>query len=91
MERREGPEYDFNGPLLETLLDDLAREADAGTVLVCPLFIAPGRHAGPGGDIETICRRAEECHPGFSTRLAPLVGAHPALPDILLERLRALP
>ena len=91
MERREGPEYDFNGPLLETLLDDLARTGGPGVVLVCPLFLAPGRHAGPGGDIETICRRVEERHPGFSTRLAPLVAAHPALPEILLKRLRALP
>jgi sirohydrochlorin ferrochelatase len=91
MERREGPEYDFNGPLLETLLDGLARTGGPSRVLVCPLFLAPGRHAGPGGDIETICRRVEERHSGFSTRLAPLVGAHPALPEILLERLRALP
>ena len=90
MERRPGAEYDFNGPLLSDLLSDLASTGSREPVLVVPLFLAPGRHAGPGGDIETICREVATAHPGFEIRLAPLVGAHPGLANILLERLNRL-
>ena len=57
MERREGSQYDFNEPLLENLLiRDGWRESE---VVVSMLFLSPGRHAGPGGDIDTICKTAE--------------------------------
>ena len=90
MERRPGPEYDFNGPLLLDLLTDLASTGPRDPTVIAPLFLAPGRHAGPGGDIETICRDVESAHPGFETRRAPLVGAHPGLTEILFDRLTTL-
>lgn len=84
MERRPEPEYDFNEPLLETAL---ARPAfHDGTTIVSLLFLSPGRHAGPGGDIEQICAAAQATHPGLRTALTPLLGTHPALLDLLVQR-----
>ena len=54
MERREGKEYDFNDPLLETLLED-KKVSGGSCVILAQLFLAPGRHAGPDGDITQIC------------------------------------
>jgi len=89
MERRPGPVYDFNGPLLADVLEDMA-QADLQTpVILALLFLAPGRHAGPGGDIEQICAGAAQAHPGFRVHPCPLVGANPALITILAERVAA--
>lgn len=88
MERRPGPAYDFNGPLLADVLGGLAK-ADPGTPIVLSLlFLAPGRHAGAGGDIARICTLAEQTHPGLRVLPAPLVGEHPALIEILADRAR---
>lgn len=89
MERRPGPEYDFNGPLLEDLLVRLAREDARRQVVVAMLFFSPGRHAGPGGDIEAICNRVEEGFPGFRAQPSPLIGEHEGLAEILASRLMA--
>ena len=86
MERRPGPDYDFNGDLLETVLDRLAESDPAGPVILVMLFLAPGRHAGAGGDIARITAAVEQAHPGFRVHTTPLVGAHPALIDILADR-----
>ena len=51
------------------------------------LFMSPGRHAGVGGDIETICERVRQLHPRLAISLSPLVGGHPLLAEILLDRL----
>lgn len=56
MERREGKAYDFNDPLLEDVLADWA--PDTQGVIVLLFFLSPGRHAGEGGDIDSICREA---------------------------------
>ena len=45
MERREGPEYDFNGQLLEHWLLDKAASGES-SALVIMMFFLPGRHAG---------------------------------------------
>lgn len=141
MERRAGAAYDFNGALLEDVLEgfgapttapaigytgpgrtfghaahgsdvaggskdtdpddfswgvgegdwDRADLATVGPVVLAMQFIAPGRHAGAGGDIEQICERALERYPGLRILRTPLVGEHPALVDILVARaLRAL-
>ena len=90
MERRDGPEYDFNGPLLEDLLEKLARENGAVNVAISMLFISPGRHAGEGGDIAEICQRVMQRHPGFTIHISPLVGDNPMLTDLLCDRLRAV-
>jgi hypothetical protein len=86
MERREGPAYDFNGRLLSDVLEGLALDEPTARVIVALLFIAPGRHAGAGGDIAEIVAGVERRHPGLRTRLTPLVSAHAGLVDILADR-----
>ena len=85
MERRDGPEFDFNEPLLENLLKE--PEFSDGAIVV-PLFFSKGRHAGPGGDIDSICK-ASTVHPLL---LADPIGLHPKLVHLLLMRFHeALP
>lgn len=57
-------------------------------VIVALLFLSPGRHAGPGGDIAQICDASStRCH------VTELVGTHPlavrTLADALREKLSA--
>ena len=79
MERREGPEYDFNEPLLEHALQQAKGEA-----VILMLFLLPGRHAGDEGDVATI---ADEHAPAeLRWKLSPLLGTHPALPALLFRR-----
>ncbi|HVW21153.1 MAG TPA: hypothetical protein VHC86_08035 [Opitutaceae bacterium] len=80
MESPEGPGYEFNRPLLADLLAD---PAAAGPVIVVPLFLAPGRHAGPGGDLTRIAG-------GRAVRFAGLVGTHPLAAEAQARNLRAL-
>ena len=88
MERRPGAAYAFNEPLLETLL---ARPPwNFGPVIVAQLFLLPGRHAGPGGDVEAICRRARQKASALRTRRTRLLGGHPALIEILADRFNAV-
>jgi len=86
MERREGAEYDFAGPLLGSVLRQPGWSS--GEVIVAMQFLLPGRHAGPGGDVERICREAETSGAGLRTRATALVGEHPLLVDILADRWR---
>jgi sirohydrochlorin ferrochelatase len=89
MERRDGAEYDFNGELLETMLMQVAEINPKTTVDLVLLFVSPGRHAGPGGDIEQICQRLKSHYPDLNIRISPLVGQHAALLSILHDRLTA--
>jgi hypothetical protein len=83
MERREGSEYDFNEPLLEKLLGS----GDfSGDVVLSMLFMSPGRHAGPGGDIAEICEAAEKEHEGLRTFMGDLFASHPGAIDLLAKR-----
>jgi sirohydrochlorin ferrochelatase len=79
MESPDGPGFDFNRPLLI----DALREAGPGDVLVAPLFLLPGRHAGPKGDLSRIALAAEEAAPGLRCHFAELVGSHPAVIEAL--------
>ncbi|MGM0451221.1 MAG: sirohydrochlorin chelatase, partial [Pseudomonadota bacterium] len=85
MERREGDEYRFNEPLLENLLDEPG--FNQGPVIVSMLFLSPGKHAGEGGDVATICADAEGRNPGLETRITQLAGEHDGILDILADRL----
>jgi sirohydrochlorin ferrochelatase len=87
MERRAGSEYDFNGPLLEEVLERLAAEQPGAPIVLSMLFLSPGRHAGSGGDIEQICETVRQRHRGLRIRVTPLVAEHPVLVDILADRL----
>lgn len=88
MERRPGEAYAFNEPLLANLL---GRPGFAGgDVVVALLFLAPGRHAGTGGDIDRICAAAEVAYPGLRTHRTEPLGSHPRMPELLARRLRRL-
>ncbi len=87
MERREGEEFAFSDPLLAALLD--RAPFDRGAVIVAMLFLSPGRHAGPAGDVAAICHEAEVRHPGLQATMTELLGGHPALVAMLAERLEA--
>jgi sirohydrochlorin ferrochelatase len=87
MERREGAEYDFNGELLE---DWLRRQAADGVrrVVVSMLFLLPGRHAGPGGDVVEICQSVVDDYPDLQFEITPLVAENEGIVDVLEQRLR---
>ncbi len=87
MERREGPEFAFNEPLLETLL--ATPPFDAGEVVVALQFLSPGRHAGPGGDVAEICERAEVARPGLRTAMTAPIADDARLVDVLVRRIDA--
>ncbi len=55
----------------------------AAEVVVVPVFLAPGRHAGE--DIPRIAAEAAARH-GVAWRVAPVLGAHPLLAELVLER-----
>jgi hypothetical protein len=85
MERREGAAYDYCEPMLERLLRQPGW--NSGEVTIAMQFLLPGRHAGPAGDVATICREAEAASGGnLHTTMTGLVGEHPLLVDILADR-----
>lgn len=87
MESPDGPGFGFNRPLLSEALG----AAGPGDALIAPLFLLPGRHAGPGGDLERISRAAEARVPGLRCHFTRLVGSHPLAVEALASALsRAL-
>ena len=86
MERREGKEYDFNGPLLENWLIEKAQQGES-RVIITLIFLLPGKHAGAGGDIVEICQSVRDRFPGFKIAISPLISEHPALLNILSLRM----
>jgi len=72
MESPEGHPFSFNRPLLREALADLAASG-ATDVVLAPLFLSPGRHAGPGGDLAQIARG----FPQLRSHFTALVGTHP--------------
>jgi sirohydrochlorin ferrochelatase len=87
MESPEGPEFAFNLPLLAGLL---AKPGfNRGEVVIAPLFLSPGRHAGPAGDLARIAAAAEAGAPGLRTFFSGLVGTHPGIVEVLAETLRS--
>ena len=87
MERRDGPEYDFNEPLLGRVLR--TPPFCDGRVVVSMMFLNPGRHAGPGGDVAKICDEAQQYCPHLRTCMTELVAEHPLLLSILRDRYKA--
>jgi hypothetical protein len=75
-----------HGPLLA---DQFAAPGfDRDDVVVALLFLSPGRHAGPEGDVAQICRLAETRSPALRCHLTPLVGTHPGVVAPLALALR---
>ncbi len=85
MERRPDPQYDFNNPLLETLLEQWHQQG-VSEVVVSQFFLLPGRHAGPDGDLAEICQPFTE--KGMKIFRTDNLGAHPLIEQILLDRIR---
>ncbi|MBC2605181.1 sirohydrochlorin chelatase [Pelagicoccus albus] len=85
MERREGELYSFNEPLLEGALE-MAKSRNWKRVVLSQMFFSPGRHAGPGGDIQDIVEASQYVKEGGRVDFAPLVGRNPALVDLLAIR-----
>mmetsp|Transcript_65266 Transcript_65266/g.142117 ORF Transcript_65266/g.142117 Transcript_65266/m.142117 type:complete len:661 (+) Transcript_65266:45-2027(+) len=83
MERREGPDFDFNGPLLE---DALAEQPKGSHVAVALLFLQEGKHAGPGGDVLTIVAGVAEKRPDLKIATTSVLAGHPGLLELLLRR-----
>jgi len=83
MERRESPEYDFNEPMLERVL---RQKAIRGEVIIALMFLNPGRHAGPDGDIAQICQEATSVNPKLVCQMTEPLGNHPLIEEILAER-----
>ncbi|MEO7413537.1 MAG: CbiX/SirB N-terminal domain-containing protein [Opitutaceae bacterium] len=76
----------LHGPLLA---DQLGTPGFNGSdVVVAPLFLSPGRHAGPDGDIGQICRAAEARRPALRCLITGLVGTHPGVIEPLALALR---
>lgn len=87
MESPAGDEFAFNRPLFA---EQLGRGAFAGgPVLAAPLFLSPGRHAGPDGDLARLARAAEAAHPGLSVHFTELVGTHPRTSEALGDALKS--
>ncbi len=84
MERRPGVEYDFNEPLLEKLLTRVGW--NAGPVIVAQLFLMPGRHAGPNGDIATICETAATCNTSLRIVSTEVLSRNSKLLSLLADR-----
>lgn len=82
----EGEAHAHNRPLLAGLLGSPG--FDRGDVVIAPLFLSPGRHAGDNGDIAQIRRAAESRLSELRCHVADLVGTHPRVADALAEALR---
>jgi sirohydrochlorin ferrochelatase len=90
MERRKGSEYDFNGDLLEQVLRQAGQQDHQTPIALACLFLLPGRHAGKGGDIESICHRVNNQYPNWPIHMSGLVGEHRGLIPILCDRLASV-
>ena len=74
-------------PLLADILG--SRGFSEGEVVIAPLFLLPGRHAGPQGDLARIASRAQASWSRLRCHLAGLVGDHPLAAEALSKALAA--
>lgn len=88
----EGEDHPHNQPLLADALR--AALGSGHAVVVAPLFLSPGRHAGPGGDLAVIAREASvstndpvRSPPQF--HFTELIGTHPLAVEALAASLTA--
>ncbi len=64
---------------------DACVEAGASEIVVHPYVLAAGNHTTT--DIPRLVREAISRHPNVSVRIAPPLGAHDKLIDVILDRL----
>lgn len=64
------------------------RACDHGDVVIAPLFLAPGRHAGPDGDLVRIANAAVKRQPGLTCHFTEPLGTHSLIVDLLADGLR---
>jgi sirohydrochlorin ferrochelatase len=81
MESPSGPQFEFNRPLLADQLQ--APGFAEGPVVIAPLFLSPGRHAGPQGDLARIAAAARTRAPAQECHFCGLVGTHPLAAEAL--------
>ena len=85
MERRDGDEYAFNEPLLETALEKSVKNGEA-EIVVALQFLFAGRHAGREGDIAQICAAVGEKYPDLKTVTTEPIGESPEILQLLVRR-----
>jgi sirohydrochlorin ferrochelatase len=84
----EGEDHPHNHPLLAAQLRQPA--FDQGDVLIAPLFLLPGRHAGANGDLAEIAADAAAHAPApLRCHFTGLVGDHPFTAAALAPALHA--
>lgn len=74
---------EISPPELESALGACLAEG-ARNVIVVPVFLGPGRHSQE--DIPRLVREARERHPELSVQIAPPLGPHPLLAQLVLAR-----
>lgn len=89
MESRDGEEYSFNKPLLLDFLREHVASFPDVPVVISMLFLLPGRHAGPNGDVAEIAEEIKQENLNFKYKMTKLVGEHDHLIEILAERFNA--
>jgi len=86
----EGDDHPHNHPLFAAQLVALGFER--GDVVIAPLFLSPGKHAGPDGDLARIARKAcEQGNPRTNPRrchFTDLIGSHSLAAEVLATSLR---
>ncbi|MDA7916885.1 CbiX/SirB N-terminal domain-containing protein [bacterium] len=87
MERRDGDQYAFNEPLLETALQSLA-EGGEEEIVVALQFLSSGRHAGEKGDIAQICAAVGEKYSRLKTVTTRPIGECTEILQLLERRFR---
>jgi sirohydrochlorin ferrochelatase len=89
MESPDGEDFAFNRPLFADALASPGLESN--DVVIAPLFLAPGRHAGEDGDLARIAREAQASAPALRCHFTELVGTHPSVaPRLASNLLKAL-
>src|SRR4029077_19411950 len=79
-------DHAHNRPLFADVL--AATGFDRDDVVVAPLFLSPGRHAGANGDLAQIARAAEDRTTPLRCHFTELVGTHPSAIETLPAALR---
>ena len=86
----EGAAHPHNQPLLSAQL--ATPGFSSGDVVIAPLFLSPGRHAGPAGDLAEIAQVAGQTgvpqKPPQRCHFTGLIGNHPQAIEVLATSLR---